>query len=213
MATKQLISRETLRGAGTIREYLYDPDHTLITAEAREYARQKGISLISRTDAGRTGTVTSKHEDQRLTDLVIGSDHGGFKLKEILKARLQQQGFRVHDVGCWSEEAVDYPDYAHQVAQFVGRGEASRGVMIDAIGVASAMVANRVPGVRAAACQIKDAVVSARRHNDANFLSIGAKVLQQDAALEMLDLFIREPFDGGRHLTRVDKINRLDRDL
>ena len=211
MATKQLISRETLRGAGTIREYLYDPDRTLITAEAREYACQKGIRLISRQDTDRVRLASTRAADSTESDLVIGSDHGGFRLKEILKARLQQQGFRVHDVGCWSEEAVDYPDYAHQVAQSVGRGEATRGVMVDAIGVASAMVANRVPGVRAAACQIRDAVVSARRHNDANFLSIGATVLQEDAALEMLDLFLREPFDGGRHLTRVEKINRLDR--
>ncbi len=212
MATKQLISRETLRGAGTIQEYLFDPDSTLITAEAREYAIQKGIRLISRQDADRTGLSSLHPDNSRQTDLVIGSDHGGFRLKEILKARLQQQGFRVHDVGCWSEEAVDYPDYAHQVAQSVGRGDSSRGVMIDAIGVASAMVANRVPGVRAAACQVRDAVLSARRHNDANFLSIGANLLQEDAAMEMLDLFLREPFDGGRHIKRVEKINRLDRD-
>ena len=202
---KQLISREALRNCGTIREYIYDPARTLITAEAREYAVARGIRLVVRDDVTVPGQAAGTQ-----ADIVIGADHGGFRLKETLKAHLQQQGFRVLDIGCWSEETVDYPDYARQVAEKVGRGEVSRGIMIDAIGIASAMVANRIPGVRAAACQIRDAVVSARRHNDANLLAIGGRVLDESTALEMVESFLREPFDGGRHLQRVEKINRLD---
>ncbi len=203
---KQLISRETLCKAGSIREYLYDPRRTLITAEAREYAAARGIRLVSRQDASM---ASAESVDQ--ADIVIGADHGGYQLKERLKEHLQRQGFRVLDVGTWSQEAVDYPDYARQVAEAVSRGEVPRGVMIDSIGVASAMAANKIPGVRAAACQIREAVVSARRHNDANLLTLGGRVLEEAEAIEMLELFLREPFEGGRHLPRVDKINQLDR--
>lgn len=201
--SRQLISREFLRSQGKIHEFVYDPAKSVITDEAREYARSRGIILQS--------TELNPRQQKDRLSVAIGADHGGYRLKEFLRQHLEQAGYRVLDVGTHDENTVDYPDYAQKVAREVGSGRVSRGIMIDAIGVASAMVCNRVSGVRAAACQMEDAVISARRHNDANVLTIGSRVLNDQDAVSMVDRFLREPFDGGRHLPRVRKIMRLDR--
>ncbi|MCX6639246.1 MAG: ribose 5-phosphate isomerase B [bacterium] len=138
--------------------------------------------------------------------VVIGSDHGGFELKSALIPKLQQAGFSVTDVGTNSSEAVDYPDFALAVARTVAEGKAERGVMIDSIGIASAMVANKLRGIRAAPCLSIEVAKSARSHNDANVITLGGKIMQSDAAWEILLAFLQEPFSGGRHERRVKKI-------
>lgn len=143
--------------------------------------------------------------------IVIGSDHGGYQTKEVLKKYLAELGFRTLDVGTNSEEACDYPDYAYAVARVVAKGEAWRGIMIEATGVASAIVCNKVPGVRAAACYNEFVAHSSREHNDANVLTLGAKSLGTETIKSIVNVWLKTWFGGGRHKKRIDKISDIEK--
>lgn len=144
--------------------------------------------------------------------VVIGSDHGGFALKEQLVSHLHALGYAVIDVGTHSTEAVDYPDFAKAVAQRVARGECDRGIVIDGAGIGSGMACNKVAGVRAAVCHDLKSVLNSRDHNDANVLSLGSGVVSPELAREMVATWLKTPFGAGRHSRRIAKINELDRD-
>jgi ribose 5-phosphate isomerase B len=143
--------------------------------------------------------------------VAIGSDHGGFALKEILRRAIADEtDWQVHDCGTHSGEAVDYPDFAAAVAREVASGRCALGVVVDAAGIGSAMAANKVPGVRCATCHDDTTVLNSREHNDANMLSLGARVVHRGAATRMVKLFLGTPFAGGRHERRVQKIMALE---
>jgi ribose 5-phosphate isomerase B len=143
--------------------------------------------------------------------VAIGSDHGGFALKEVLeRAIVDDLGWEVHDCGTHSTEAVDYPDFAAAVAREVASGRCARGVVIDAAGIGSSIAANKVAGVRCALCHDDATVLNSREHNDANVLSLGARVVNRGAATRMVRLFLTTPFGGGRHERRVQKIVALE---
>ncbi|MEB3299493.1 MAG: ribose 5-phosphate isomerase B [Candidatus Sericytochromatia bacterium] len=144
--------------------------------------------------------------------IAIGSDHGGFPLKEALRAYVQSLGHTVTDVGTYSTVACDYPDYALKVAGAVATGETDRGIMIDGAGIGSSMVANKLPGIRAALCNDMYAARNAREHNDANVLTLGARVIGPGLAEEVVRLFLDTPF-ASRHQPRIDKIHALEREL
>ncbi len=144
--------------------------------------------------------------------VVIGSDHGGFALKEELVSHLHALGYAVIDVGTHGTEAVDYPDFAKAVAQRVARGECDRGIVIDGAGIGSGMACNKVAGVRAAVCHDLKSVLNSRDHNDANVLSLGSGVVSPELAREMVATWLKTPFGAGRHSRRIAKINELDRD-
>ena len=143
----------------------------------------------------------------------LGSDHGGFELKERLEAFLEAKGLTVKDLGTHGPESVDYPDFAYLVARAVAEARAAGleayGVMVDSVGVASAMVCNRVPGIRAACCWDEFVARSAREHNDANVLTLGGRVLGQALAERILEVFLETAYAGGRHARRVAKIHLL----
>src|SRR5262245_23689515 len=144
--------------------------------------------------------------------VAIGSDHGGYALKEILRRAIAEEtGWEVFDCGTHSAEAVDYPDFAAAVAREVASGRCVLGVVVDAAGIGSAMAANKVPGVRCAVCHDDATVLNAREHNDANLLSLGARVVNRGAATRMVKLFLGTAFAGGRHERRVQKIMALER--
>ena len=143
--------------------------------------------------------------------VVIGSDHGGFELKQSLIKQLETAGYTVIDIGPNNADTVDYPDFALAVARHVAAGKADRGVMIDSIGVASAMVANKVRGVRAAPCWNTDVAKSARSHNDGNVITLGGKIFTPFQAWEILQVFLTEHFSGGRHEKRVRKIEAVSK--
>lgn len=142
--------------------------------------------------------------------IMIGSDHGGYELKEDLKKYLRSLGYEVVDFGCPSPEPVDYPDIAFLVADAVSGTENAVGIMIDGVGVASAMVANKVPGIRAALCWELFSVNNAREHNDANVLVMGGMVIGKGLAREMSKRFLETGFAGGRHARRVNKIMAIE---
>ena len=139
--------------------------------------------------------------------ILIASDHAGFALKERLKQALRRLGLRFEDYGADSEASVDYPDFAHRVAQAVASGQAERGVLICGSGQGMVMAANRHAGVRAALPHDQAAARLARQHNDANVLALGARVTPPEEAERILQAFLETPFEGGRHQRRVDKID------
>jgi len=143
--------------------------------------------------------------------VAIGADHGGFELKESLKAEITSLGFEVQDVGTNNKDAVDYPDFAHAVAQAVGSGNAWRGIMIDGAGIGSCIVANKVPGVRAGMAYDYSSAVNSREHNDTNVLTLGAGLIGANLAKQIIKTWLTTDFAGGRHTPRVDKIKSVEK--
>jgi ribose 5-phosphate isomerase B len=144
--------------------------------------------------------------------VAVGSDHGGYELKEALKrAIVEEMGWEIHDCGTHSTEAVDYPDYAAAVAREVAGGRCARGIVVDTAGIGSTMAANKVPGVRCALCHDDVTATNAREHNDANVLALGSRVVSRGAAVKLVRLFLTTPFAGGRHERRVQKIMALEK--
>ncbi len=142
--------------------------------------------------------------------LAIGSDHGGFHLKENLAEHLRKQGHAVHDCGCPSPAAVDYPDIAHAVAALVAKGTFQAGIIIDGAGIGSCMVANKVPGVRAALCYDLSSARNSREHNHANVLTLGAGLIGANLARQIVDEWLATPWGPDRHARRVDMISEVE---
>ena len=142
----------------------------------------------------------------------IASDHAGFELKERLKAALERRGFAVDDLGPASDASSDYADYAHPLAERVERGEAARGVLMCGTGLGMSYAANRHRGVRAAVVWSPEIAELARRHNDANVLVLPARFVSEEDGVKILRTWLETPFEGGRHLRRVEKIERTDDD-
>ena len=143
--------------------------------------------------------------------IAVGADHGGYELKEALKSDISALGFEVSDVGTNSQDAVDYPDFAHAVAQAVSAGKAWRGIMIDGAGIGSCIVANKVPGVRAGMAYDISSANNSREHNDTNVLTLGAGLIGTALAKQIVKVWLTTDFAGGRHLPRVDKIVAVER--
>jgi ribose 5-phosphate isomerase B len=142
--------------------------------------------------------------------IAIGADHAGYHLKETIKSRLVDSGFTIEDVGTDAETSVDYPDFAALVAQRVVSGASDRGILICGTGIGMAMAANKVNGVRAAPAGDLESARLSREHNDANILTLGARITPPDLALAIVRVFLETPFAGGRHQRRVDKIMALE---
>jgi ribose 5-phosphate isomerase B len=189
-------------------------DDTLITPLAREEAERRGITFRISPPANRSSVpiaASAEHTPEKSARRVaIGADHGGFELKEQLKGHLRDWGYGVLDLGTSSTEAVDYPDFAEAVGNAVARGEAWLGIVLDSAGIGSAIAANKVPGVRAALCYDRATARNSREHNDANVLTLGAKLLAPEIAREIVALWLSTPFAGGRHQRRVDKIRAIE---
>ena len=142
--------------------------------------------------------------------IAIGSDHAGYRLKETIKSSLLDSGHAVEDAGTGSEASVDYPDFAAAVARRVVSGAVDRGILICGTGIGMAMAANKVDGARAASVGDLESARLSREHNDANILTLGARITQPDLALAIVRVFLETPFLGGRHQRRVDKIMALE---
>ena len=143
--------------------------------------------------------------------IAVAADHAGFALKEQLRRRLAQEGHEVVDFGATSAESCDYPDFAQPAARDVAQGRSDRGILVCSTGIGMAMAANKIAGVRAAPAQSEDEVHMTREHNDANVLTLGAKYLDEERALDLIHVFLNTEFAGGRHARRVAKIAQLER--
>ncbi len=142
--------------------------------------------------------------------LAIGCDHGGFELKEAVRMYLEERGICYEDFGAYSTESVDYAPIAAKAAHAVADGKADLGVLVCSTGLGISMAANKVKGIRAAVCTNEFCAEMARRHNNANFLCMGGKVVDKDTALKLLDIFLNTGFDGGRHQRRIDQITQIE---
>jgi ribose 5-phosphate isomerase B len=189
-------------------------DDTIITPLAREEAERRGITfrIASPSEKETSSSAESKEisSEKSARVIAIGADHGGFELKQQLKEHLHDWGYQVLDLGTNSTDAVDYPDFAEAVGNAVARGEAWLGIVLDSAGIGSSIAANKVPGVRAALCYDRATARNSREHNDANVLTLGAKLIAPEAAREIVALWLATPFAGGRHQRRVDKICSIE---
>ena len=163
----------------------------------------------ARTPAAQTAPAAAPAAANNV--VALGADHGGFPLKENLKAYLTELGYSVRDCGTHSTDAVDYPDLAYAVARLVSTGEAWRGIVIDGAGIGSAMAANKVPGVRAALCYDYNSAVNSREHNDANVLTLGASLIGVALARTIAQTWLTTAYAGGRHQRRLDKITEIEK--
>ncbi len=143
--------------------------------------------------------------------VAIGADHGGYELKEIIKGQLGELGYEVVDAGTNSKAAVDYPDFAHEVAKLVSAGQAWRGIMIDGAGIGSCIVANKVSGVRAGMAYDYSSAVNSREHNDTNVLTLGAGLIGVNLARQIVKTWLATEFGGERHARRIDKISAVEK--
>ena len=173
-----------------------------LTPLAADIVNERGIEIIRRIP--RSGLKQKR-------TVAVGADHGGFPMKEELKTFLAELGHRVHDYGTNSESAVDYPDFAHAVARAVSDGTVDVGIVIDGAGVGSAMTANKVPGVRAAACYSVEVARNSREHNDANVLTLGSKTVSSAEMREIVRAWLSTEISEDRHRRRVGKIEAIER--
>ena len=217
MAKKTLISEQTILDAAKKGQSTLDADPgAIVTGAAADRARALGIAIVARKSGSTapampaSGAPSASHSGERMI-VAIASDHGGFRLKEEMKAFIGQLGCKVVDLGTYNEEACDYPDFAYAVARMVSLGQAGRGIMIDSVGVASAMVANKIQGVRAACCLDEFTARSSREHNDANVLTLGGKIVGIELAKAIVKLWLETNFGGGRHQKRIAKIEEIEK--
>ena len=181
------------------------PPGSILTPSALDLAHARNVKIIE-LKKGESPAPASPADT-----VAIGSDHGGFEMKQKLLPMFEELGLAIHDVGVHDGKPADYPDIARQVAELVSSGATARGVVIDGAGIGSAMVANKFPGVRAALCYDRATARNSREHNDANVLTLGGRLLSMTQAEEVLRTWLATPFGGGRHAARVDKIKEIDK--
>lgn len=177
---------------------------TIFTPSARDLARERGVRIVEVAEGQLDPPAPAK-------SVAIGSDHGGFQMKEGLKPILAELGFTAVDVGVLEPTPADYPDIAKKVADLVASKQTRFGIIVDGAGIGSCMAANKVNGIRAALCYDKASARNSREHNDANVLTLGGRLLTQSQAEDVLRVWLGTPFGGGRHQARVDKIMVLEK--
>lgn len=200
-SSKSVITEDDVRGLPEGAR-LRVAEAARLTPLAADIVRERRIELVRRVP--RRGSQAEKI-------IAVGADHGGFPLKEELKGFLVELGHRVRDFGTNSTDAVDYPDFAHAVARAVSEGEADLGIVIDGAGVGSAMTANKVPGVRAAACYSVRVAVNSREHNGANVLTLGSGAITPEEMREIVRAWLSADLTEDRHKRRVAKIDAVER--
>jgi ribose 5-phosphate isomerase B len=176
-----------------------------VTGSARPAAAAAPASL----PAVKPAEIVAQPQGRKV--VAIGSDHGGFELKEILKTTLNELGYDVRDAGAYNKGSVDYPDFAHEVARLVSTGKAWRGIMIDGAGIGSCIVANKVPGIRAGMAYDYSSAVNSREHNDTNVLTLGAGMIGINLAKQIVKTWLSTEFGGGRHTARIEKISAVEK--
>lgn len=207
---KKLITEKTVKEAARTGKNISIPEQVIITALARDLAKKLGMTFRT------VKPVPEKSEGPEQlqlnhTVIAVGCDHGGYEMKLKVIKLLNDLRLTVVDVGVHSSDAVDYPDYAAAVAEKVAGGECGRGIMIDGAGIGSCMVVNKFKGVRGALCYDVTSAINSREHNNANVLTLGAKMIGDILAEQIVKTWLNTPFAGGRHQNRIDKLIAIDR--
>ena len=199
-SSKSLITEDDLRGLEPGSKVRV-AQSAMLTPLAQDIVNERQIQLIKKE---------SRSELLKVRTVAIGADHGGFAVKEMLKLYLEGLGLNVRDFGTNSTEPVDYPDYAHAVARAVGDNQTDVGIMVDGAGIGSAMAANKVPNVRAAACYSAALAKNSREHNGANVLTLGSGQNSIDKIKEIVHAFLTTEISEERHKKRVGKIDNIE---
>lgn len=200
-SAKTLITETDLRGLEAGAK-LRVAENARFTPLASDLIREKQIELVKKSSRAKNSTIKS---------IALGADHGGFPFKEKLKNFLEDRGFQTRDFGTNSTDAVDYPDFAHAVAKAVGEKSADVGIIIDGAGIGSAMTANKVPNVRAAACYSVALAKNSREHNGANVLTLGSGQNNFDEIKQIVEAWLATDLTEDRHKKRVGKIDAVER--
>ena len=184
---------------------------TIFTPLALDRIRSSKFSIIE-NEIAKTESIESLSETNSYLGkkIIIGSDHTGFRIKNILIKYLTEKTFSIYDAGTFDEKPCDYPDYAKIVARSVASGENDFGILIDASGIPSAIVANKFKGIRAATCFNAFSARSSRAHNNSNVIVVGAKALGEETIKLIIDEWLSTEFEGGRHQKRLDKISDIE---
>ncbi|PID61961.1 MAG: ribose 5-phosphate isomerase B [Ignavibacteriae bacterium] len=182
----------------------------LITPAAKDKIKEAKIKIVKTSEIKTDSIFQTSFPFDEIKTLAIGSDHTGYKFKEIIKKYLQDKNYNILDVGTNNEESCDYPKFAKKVAQFVKNGAVAFGIILDATGNPSAITANKIKGIRAANCFNEFTAKSAREHNNANILTLGAKALGEETIKSILDVWVKSKFLGERHQRRLDLITEIE---
>lgn len=203
LITEQFVIDTIKSGANSIELC----ENCLVTPLAMDRIRSAGVKIVKI----KSGEVKSEDVLPDINKIAIGGDHTGYDVKEILKKYLASKNFNVIDVGTNSKESCDYPDFAIAVAKMVSMKEVKFGILIDATGIPSAITANKFPGIRAATCYNEFSAKSAREHNNANIIVLGAKTLGEETIKSILDTWFKTDFAGDRHQRRLNKITEVEK--
>jgi ribose 5-phosphate isomerase B len=208
---KVITERDILQLEKTGTKVLIKTKETIITPLAFDRIHFSKMTILEKEEIDSEQIVqpisNNKKSGKRL---IFGSDHTGFRLKNILIKYLAERGLSITDVGTFSEESCDYPDFAKIVAKSISKGEKDFGILIDATGIPSSIVANKIKGIRAATCYDTFTARSSRAHNNANVLVVGAKALGEETIKLIVDEWLSSKFEGGRHQKRLDKITDIE---
>ena len=228
MSRVRVITERDVRRAAKEGTRELDSSGAVVTPSARDVAARVGVTLKGSKAAAGTPSPSARGQGpgaapvptaaisgagppaNSTRTVAVGADHGGVALKDGIIARLRELGHTVTDLGTTGTSAVDYPDYAIAVARAVASGSVQVGIMVDGAGIGSCMAANKVAGARAAMCYDVTTAQNAREHNNANVLTLGGGLIGPRLALAIVDAFLSTTFGGGRHATRVAKIDALD---
>lgn len=190
----------------TLKEYAFGNDDDISDPYGRDYEVYKNCCAEIKECISK---IIENLEDRKLK-IVIGCDHGGYELKEKVKKYLLDNSYEVEDVGTYTTDSVDYPDYGQKAAKMVASGQMDKGIVICTTGIGISIAANKVKGIRCALCTNSLMAKMSRLHNDANMLSLGAGLTGQNLALDIVDTWLNTDFEGGRHQRRVNKIMDIE---
>jgi len=206
---KLLTEHDVLAASKQRRHRIRIASDGIVTPAARDAALNHHIEIVK--EPSSPAPSQERLTSETVQRVILGCDHGGFNLKRLLREHIEELGYATEDVGTFSEESVDYPDYAHLVAQKVAKDLTLVGIIIDGAGVGSAMTANKVPGIRAAACYDVYTAKNSREHNYANILTLGSRVTGVDIAKEIVKIWLATNYGAARHGKRVEKITQVER--
>jgi len=186
------------------------PDARLVTPLARQAALERKVRIVEEQNGVSTDGLGMLAGEGKERVVALGADHGGYELKDLLVEHVRGLGYTAVDCGTNGPESVDYPDIALAVARLVADGRAWRGILVDGAGIGSCIAANKVHGIRAAMCYDEATAVNSREHNHANILTLGAGLIGQSLARQMVATWLETPAGGGRHKRRVDMIMDME---
>lgn len=191
------------------RKVLSIGNNDIITPLALDAIRDNGLSVEKEQSNDNNNTNVSSIKEWKT--IAIGSDHTGLTIKSILIDVLTKKGYEIIDCGTYNSDSCDFPDFAIEVGQRVAIKEVHSGILVDATGIPSAITANKFPGIRAATCYNEFSAKSARSHNNANIIVLGAKTLGEETIKSIVEVWLSTEFEGGRHQRRLDKISELEK--